>query len=203
MNSEKTTLRVRQKHHRREKMLVAARTLFVECGYTKTTMDAIADRAEVGVATVHTYFSTKEGLFAELARMDMSELQQEGEALLVQLPPDPVEAVKALLNIYMKVQNYISFDVVRDFVSESRKQGPMHEVASWINHWQMDQVTKILEQGRATGTISETLPLQELSSIIIDMLHLYYDQVMSGKDNKRQYEKLNQRIELLFADWRK
>ena len=197
-----TSLRARQKHQRRENMLIAARTLFVERGYSRTTLDAIAERAEVGVATVHTYFTTKEGLFAELARMDMSELKWEGEALLEQLPEDPVEGIQALLNIYFKVQNYISFDVMRDFVAESKKTGPMREVAVWINHWQAAQVTEVLDRGKATGAISESLPLEELTYIIIDLLIRSYDRITSGEDSKTEQIKLNQRVQLLFADWR-
>lgn len=203
MSTGKPTLRARQKHLRRENMLAAARTLFVECGYSKTTMDAIAERADVGVATVHTYFSTKEGLFAELARMDMSELKQEGEDLLEQLPSEPVAAVCALLDIYIKVQDYISFDVVRDFVAGSKKPGPMREVASWISHWQSDLLTNALEQARTSGTVSTSLPLQEMSWIIIDLLNRFFDRVMSGEDGEVEYNKLKQRIELLFSDWRK
>ena len=197
-----TSLRARQKYQRRENMLIAARSLFVERGYTKTTMDAIAERAEVGVATVHTYFTTKEGVFAELARMDMSELKCEGEALLEQLPEDPVEAVQALLDIYFKVQNYISFDVMRDFAAESKKSGPMRDVAVWINHWQSAQVTEALARGRESGTISESLPLEELAYIIIDLLIRSYDRITSGEDSELESRKLKVRVRLLFADWR-
>ncbi len=165
-------------------------------------MDAIAEQANVGVATVHTYFSTKERLFAELARMDMSELKQEGEALLAHLPTDPVAAVHALLDVYIKVQNYISFDVVRDFVAGSRKPGPMREVASWIAHWQRDLLTSALAQARAAGTVSESLPLDDMSWIILDLLHRFFDRVTSGEESDLEYKKLKQRTALLFADWR-
>ena len=202
MTPEKSTLRNRQKQLRRENMLSAARTLFVECGYSKTTMDAIADRADVGVATVHTYFTTKEGLFAELARMDMSELKQEGEELLSQLSTEPVTAVIALLDIYVKVLNYISFDVARDFVTGSKKPGPMRDVALWINRWESELLTSALQQCKMSGTMSKSLPLEELSWIIIDLLIRFFDRVNTGEDSEMEYEKLKQRIELLFADWR-
>ncbi len=202
MTSEKATLRVRQKQLRREKMLHAARTLFVEGGYSGTTMDAIAAHAGVGVATVHIYFTTKEGLFAELAKMDMSELKQEAEELLQQLPDDPVASIKALLDVYLKVQNYISFDVVQDFVMGSKKPGPMHEVSVWINEWRTDQLTRALEQCRDAGTVSKALPLQEMSGIIVDLLIRFYNRVMSGQDSEHEYKKLMRRIELLFEDWR-
>lgn len=203
MTLTQNTLRARQKIVRREKMLIAARNLFVKNGYTKTTMDAIAEQAEVGVATVHTYFSTKEGVFAELARMDMSGLKEEGEALIEQLPADPVEAVHALLDIYVKVQTLISFDVARDFVTGSKKPGPMREVASWITHWQLDQMTRVLEQGRDSNSVSMVLPLSELSLIIIDLMTRFFDRVTDGRNSELEYERFKQRVTLLFADWRK
>ena len=201
MTLNNAPLRERQKHLRRESMLAAARTLFVEVGYSKTTMDAIAEQAGVGVATVHTYFSTKEGLFAELAKMDMSELKGEAEVLLQQLPADPLTAVHALLDVYVKVQNYISYDVMSDFVGGSKKPGPMREVAVWINHWQRDYLTNALQQGRSAGKISSTLPIEEMSWIILDLLIRFFDRVTSGEDSEDEYAKLKQRVELLFADW--
>lgn len=201
MPPEKPSLRDRQKKRRREDMLVAARELFVQRGYSKTTMDAIAERADVGVATVHIYFSTKAGLFAELAKMDMSELKREGEALLRKLPASPVAAVHALLDVYIKVQNYISFDVVRDFVSASRKPGPLREVAAWINQWQAELLTNALTQAQSNGKVSPSLPASEMSLIIVDLMNSYFDRVMSGGDKEAEYKTLKKRTKLLFADW--
>ena len=81
-------------------MLNAARELFIDTGYSKTTMDAIAERAEIGVATVYTYFGNKENLFADLARRDMSELRDEAEVALNVISADPADAVMELLTIY-------------------------------------------------------------------------------------------------------
>ena len=201
MTLNNAPLRERQKHLRRESMLASARTLFVEVGYSKTTMDAIAKQAGVGVATVHTYFSTKEGLFAELAKMDMGELKEEAEVLLQQLPADPLTAVHALLDVYVKVQNYISYDVMSDFVGGSKKPGPMREVAVWINHWQRNYLTNALQQGQSAGKVSSTLPIEEMSWIILDLLIRFFDRVTSGEDSKDEYAKLKQRVGLLFADW--
>lgn len=201
MALDKAPLRERQKHLRRESMLAAARTLFVEVGYSKTTMDAIAEQAGVGVATVHTYFSTKEGLFAELAKMDMSELKEEAEVLLRHLPEDPLASVHGLLDIYIKVQNYISYDVMSDFVGGSRKPGPMREVAVWINRWQRDYLTHALRHGQSVGKVSGTLPVEEMSWIIHDLLVRFFDRVTAGENSVDEYAKLRKRVGLLFANW--
>jgi AcrR family transcriptional regulator len=43
-------------------IVAAARALFVEQGYTSTTMEAIAKRADVAVSTVYAVFSSKRGI---------------------------------------------------------------------------------------------------------------------------------------------
>lgn len=197
-----TSLRTRQKQERRERMLVAARSLFIEHGYTGTTMDAIAQCAQVGVATVHTYFATKEGLFAELARMDMSELKAEGDVLLDALPADPVEAVLALIAIYIKVRNYITYEVIRDFTIISKKAGPLREAAAWINDWQVTQMAEALRQHQASGRIAPHLAAKDMASIIIDLYIRHYDRAMDDERGGSEYANLKRRVALLFETWR-
>ena len=196
------SLRDRQKVRRREDMLVAARTLFVERGYSSTTMDAIAEQADVGVATVYTYFKNKEGVFAELARMDMSELQTEGESAMASLPEDPVNAVLQLIGIYKRVHDYISYEVIREFTLGARKKGQIREVAFWVREWQVDQLARVLEQRQAAGVIADSLATEEAAQIICDLLEKYYDRAATDEQERRAFESLQRRVALIFDDWR-
>jgi AcrR family transcriptional regulator len=54
------TRRERKQHATREGLLAAALSLFAERGYEHTTVDDIADRADVSRATVFNYFPRKE-----------------------------------------------------------------------------------------------------------------------------------------------
>jgi AcrR family transcriptional regulator len=51
--------RTRRRQERRDRVLAAALELFVERGYDNTTMDEIAERADVARATVFNYFARK------------------------------------------------------------------------------------------------------------------------------------------------
>jgi AcrR family transcriptional regulator len=183
-------------------MLVAARTLFVERGYSSTTMDAIAEQADVGVATVYTYFGSKEGVFAELARMDMSELEAEGEAALESLPEEPVAAVLCLLGIYKRVHDYISYEVIRDFTLSARKKGRIREVAVWVRDWQVDQLARALEQRKPAGLISPSLDSPEAAQLICDLLEKYYDRAATDEQERKAFESLKRRVSLAFESWR-
>lgn len=58
--------RLREKEQRYESLLRSAEHLFVTQGYHQTSVEAIAERAEVSVGTVYFYFKNKEELLVKL-----------------------------------------------------------------------------------------------------------------------------------------
>lgn len=61
-----------QAERRRQRILEAARELFVERGYPATTMTAVAKRAEVALDTVYASVGSKPALFRELVETAVS-----------------------------------------------------------------------------------------------------------------------------------
>ena len=116
------TLRQRKKAESRQNMLDTAKQLFIKNGYSKTTMEDIAEQAGFGVATLYNYFKTKEGMFAAMAHDDMSEIKAQGRTVLENLPDDPVKGVLALLKTYLKVYDYISYAVMQEFAGVKADQ---------------------------------------------------------------------------------
>ena len=53
---------------KRSAIVHAARKLFLEGGYAKTSMDGIADAAGVGIKTVYRHFENKDDLFSAVMR---------------------------------------------------------------------------------------------------------------------------------------
>lgn len=58
----KSTLRQRQAQATRNMIVAAAQMLFLERGYVGTTIEAIAEKAEVAVSTVYVDFGSKRGI---------------------------------------------------------------------------------------------------------------------------------------------
>ena len=56
----------------RRRVLEAARVLFIERGYVATTIDAIAERADVSTETVYATFGTKRAVLAELVDVSIA-----------------------------------------------------------------------------------------------------------------------------------
>ena len=57
-----STLRQRQAQATASMIVAAAKALFLEQGYTGTTIEAIAERADVAVSTVYAVFGSKRGI---------------------------------------------------------------------------------------------------------------------------------------------
>ena len=76
----------------RETILTAARELFADRGFDRTTMRAVAARAEVDPALIHHYFGTKDGLLRAVLELPMDPAE-----LLGDLGGDPEHAGEELV----------------------------------------------------------------------------------------------------------
>jgi AcrR family transcriptional regulator len=76
----------------REEILTAARELFAELGFERTTMRTVAARADVDPALIHHYFGNKEGLLAAALVLPIGPA-----ALLAGLDKDPEHAGEAIV----------------------------------------------------------------------------------------------------------
>lgn len=86
----------------REKILNAALDVFSAKGFHGTTVDEIAERAELGKGTVYRHFHSKKGLFSELIRSKVAELEQAvAEAI------DPRADVLVIIEDYLRI--YFAF----------------------------------------------------------------------------------------------
>lgn len=78
-------IRKKQKAQTRELILDSARALFESRGYEKTTMRAVAIRAEIGLGTTYKHFTNKAALLAAALLGDLTHLYNSATAAI---PPD-------------------------------------------------------------------------------------------------------------------
>lgn len=196
-----SSLRARQKKARREQMIEAARALFVAQGYGKTTIEAIAEEASVGVATVYTYFETKEGLAAALIKKDISDLLADAEALIPSLPPDPAEAIILILDIFKNFSRYISAELMREFVIQGKVAGPVSDVWMWGHQSQVATVAHVLRRAQDMGSASKTLEPELAAALIVDLLDRHVTRLTASGGAGDIAGQLAAFVRLLFQDW--
>ena len=84
--------RTRERVETRQRILDAAREMFVEVGYEATTMRAIADRIEYTPTAIYHHFRNKEALLAELCALDFQALAAAFQKL--RQIADPIERLR-------------------------------------------------------------------------------------------------------------
>jgi AcrR family transcriptional regulator len=90
---------LRERHRRRREAAIinAAIELIERNGYRNTSIEEIAEKAEVGPATVYNYYGSKSGLLLAIFHAITERFLANGSAVIDELPSDPVEAVYKLV----------------------------------------------------------------------------------------------------------
>src|SRR3984893_11724751 len=92
--------REREKSETRDKILDAARELFISEGYEGVSMRQVAEKIEYSPTAIYVHFSDKEDLFHELCNEDFGRLAAEFQA--TPLSQDPVERIKQIGRSYVE-----------------------------------------------------------------------------------------------------
>lgn len=91
--------REREKSETREKILDAARELFVTEGFEGVSMRKVADRIEYSPTAIYVHFADKEELFRDLCHQDYARLAQVFQSSAIS--GDPIERLKQIGAIYI------------------------------------------------------------------------------------------------------
>lgn len=150
----------------REALLTAAQTLFIQHGYTKTTLAEVASAAQVTRGAVYHHFKDKQDLF--LAVLEVAETQgmeSVGEAYLVH--EDPVDGAFAAINAYL------DHGLDPDYAEVVLRQGP---IALGWEQWRLTEeqyaaglIEQIITSLVSSGRIA-SLPIKTTSSITFTAL---------------------------------
>lgn len=92
--------RERERVDTRQRILDAARDMFVKRGYEATTMRAIADRVEYTPTAIYHHFRNKEALITELCTLDFRDLARRFNR--IEKVADPLERIGRLGDAYVE-----------------------------------------------------------------------------------------------------
>jgi AcrR family transcriptional regulator len=92
--------REREKTETRDKILDAARELFINLGYEGVSMRKVADKIEYSPTAIYAYFTDKEDLFHELCHQDFARLAEVFQSSA--MPRDPVERLRFVAKTYVQ-----------------------------------------------------------------------------------------------------
>ncbi len=87
-----------ERHARRRKIQRAARTVFAEKGYAKTSIEQIAREASLSVGAIYLYFRSKEDLYISLLEETLELFDTELGAIRARAESNPAEGLKSAWN---------------------------------------------------------------------------------------------------------
>ena len=96
------SLRQRQKERRQRAILDAASDLIGRKGFVDTSIEEIAARAEVGIATIYNYYGSKSELLRAMLVRYIEEIAQLGETVLANPPASLDDGMVALFKTYLR-----------------------------------------------------------------------------------------------------
>jgi AcrR family transcriptional regulator len=92
--------REREKSETRDKILDAARELFISEGYEGVSMRRVADKIEYSPTAIYVHFADKEELFRELCHRDYARLAEVFQSSV--MSTDPIECLKQIGRVYIE-----------------------------------------------------------------------------------------------------
>jgi len=160
----------RDKLRRREEILSAAEKLFFTKGIENTTMDDVAEEAELSKGTLYLYFKSKEEIHWEITQRHIQKVVKDMEQAM-----DPSKnAIENLLTMAKVFVNHFEEDNVEAhsilfFQTSDLKtlNLDMEEInKAFINDSPIHMVTEYVKKGVEEGLIRNDIPVAALSSTL-------------------------------------
>lgn len=168
---ENLSRRERKKHATRRRLMRAALQLFREQGYDDTTVEQIAEAADVAKGTFFNYFETKEAILPAMAEWRLQQLEG---ALLPErgAPASPVTRIKFALCLVADDPLANPLVARRLFAATVSHRHPHETHPGWaLTHMLADQV----RQAQAAGEIRANVDPTYLGGVIRT---LFFHQLM-------------------------
>jgi len=162
--TNRVSLRERNRRRLYQRIVDAAFELFRTVGYEQTTMDAIAERAEVSRGTLFNYFATKQTLLIPFAHELYKQKVQPEVISALDSYPTTLEALRSLfLSIEKHVLTFPGMD--RGLQLEFFHTHPPAKEMDYGTGF-LETVKVILLHGQQRGYVRVDIPLESLARYV-------------------------------------
>ena len=111
----------RERERRRQQIIVAAKRVFSEKGYSKSTMEDIAREAELSPGTLYLYFKNKDELYASLSLRILQYLNIRLEDVKREKDVEPREKIDAIKEALFDVYQFDPMILINMFHLQSNE----------------------------------------------------------------------------------
>jgi AcrR family transcriptional regulator len=160
----------RERKRRRRQIMVAAKKVFSIKGFTKTTMEDIARKAELSPGTLYLYFKNKDELYASLSVEILDHLYSKLKRVYVKESLSPKRRIEFLKQTLFEVYEFDPLILVNLFHLQSSDilknlSEPMLAHIRDRSQQTIELISRIFEEGISGQVFIEKAP-KELSNVI-------------------------------------
>lgn len=137
----------------RERILTAARQLFTAQGVAATSMNQIAQEAQVGAGTLYRHFAHKSKLCEALMWDDFAVFQARADAV-INGPDAPTAALTRLHNLLIELIDLTLAHIPMLTAMQENGAGHQHTYQGPIYSWAHRQLASLLTAAAARGEVS-------------------------------------------------
>jgi len=193
--------REREKSETRDKILDAARELFVSEGYEGVSMRKVAEKIEYSPTAIYVHFADKKELFSELCREDFAHLQEVMTSSA--MPSDPLARLRQIGRNYVEFGRRYPNHYVFMFMTPHPPHEPDEEELEIRGNPEMDAYAMLklaVQMAIDAGCFREEIRDAELASQTLwaGVHGVISLQIAKCKDPWVQWRPLQERAELML-----
>ncbi len=162
--------KIRERERRRQQIIVAAKRVFSQKGFSKSTMEDIAREAELSPGTLYLYFKNKDELYASLSLRILQYLNIRLEDLKGGNELDPRQKINDIKEALYDVYQFDPMVLISMFHLQSSEtlknlSSPLLESITELSRNSLKILAQIFRDGRlANGIIDQ--PPDDIAEII-------------------------------------
>jgi AcrR family transcriptional regulator len=175
----------REREQRRQQIVSAARKVFSNKGFTKTTMEDIAREAELSPGTLYLYFKNKDELYASLSVEVLEHLYHELRRVYTKKAQDPKVRINHLKQRLYKVYELDPLILLNLFHLQSSEilknlEPPLLTTISDLSKKSLGIISKIFAEGIENRVFIEKHP-----EALSDVMWALFSGVVLWEESKR------------------
>ncbi len=154
----------REKERRRQQIIVAAKRVFSEKGFNKSTMEDIAKEAELSPGTLYLYFKNKEELYASLSLRILQYLHIRVTHVNKDAALSPEQKLSALMEAMYDVYDFDPLIIINMFHLQSSEtlknlSESLLEEIKQLSKKSIGAIAKIFQEGIEKGIYVDRHPV--------------------------------------------
>jgi len=178
----------RERERRRQQIIVAAKRVFSEKGFSKSTMEDIAREAELSPGTLYLYFKNKDELYASLSLRILQYLNIRLEDVKRETDIDPRQKIGAIKEALYDVYQFDPMILINMFHLQSSEtlknlSSPLLENITELSRNSLNVLAQIFKEGSGKDGFMDNNP-----TAVADIVWSLFTGVVLWEESKRMID---------------